>query len=183
MKQKIFYNWPKIFFALLLLSVSVFFSFYALKGKSPEPHPVPPENTSRLSENVNVIIQKRYLKCGHTEVWQGGDLPEELAALSFGGLSNGELGTILPKQWQVAEFSPSTVVLESVDQFCNSCLNKSYIGVYDDKIAIFRGIPPDGVVESITEFEVKQDIRDQLEKGIPFSTLEELLLLLESYTS
>lgn len=58
-----------------------------------------------------------------------------------------------------------------------------YLGVHQGHIAIFRGDPPDGSLEEVTEFEVKDDIRDQLEKGVPFDTIEELQQLLESYTS
>lgn len=58
-----------------------------------------------------------------------------------------------------------------------------YIGVQDGRIAIFRGRPPNGTLEHVTEFEVKEDVREQLERGIPFTTTEELLQLLESYTS
>lgn len=58
-----------------------------------------------------------------------------------------------------------------------------YLGVHQGHIAIFRGSPPDGSLEEVTEFEVKDDIRDQLERGVPFYSMEELLQLLESYTS
>jgi hypothetical protein len=58
-----------------------------------------------------------------------------------------------------------------------------YLGVHHGHIAIFRGDPPDGSLEEVTEFEVKDDIRDQLEQGVPFYTIEELQQLLESYTS
>jgi len=60
---------------------------------------------------------------------------------------------------------------------------QGYLGVYQDRIAIYRGNPPDGRLERVTEFEVKEDIRDQLEQGVPFTGPEELFRLLESYTS
>ena len=60
---------------------------------------------------------------------------------------------------------------------------ENYIGVYNDKIAIFRGIRPDGVLLEITDFDVKEVYREDLEQGIPFEDEEEKMRILESYTS
>jgi hypothetical protein len=58
-----------------------------------------------------------------------------------------------------------------------------YLGVHGERIAIFQGNPPNGILQHVTEFEVGDDVRDQLEKGVMFTTTEELMQLLESYTS
>lgn len=60
---------------------------------------------------------------------------------------------------------------------------ENYIGIYNNKIAIFRGIRPDGVLLEITDFDVKEVYREDLEKGIPFENEEEKIRILESYTS
>jgi hypothetical protein len=60
---------------------------------------------------------------------------------------------------------------------------RGYLGVHNNRIAIFQGKPPDGVLQHITEYEVRDDLRESLENGVPFHDTGELLGLLENYTS
>lgn len=60
---------------------------------------------------------------------------------------------------------------------------QGYLGVYNNRIAIFKGTPLTGTLQYITEDEVREDLREQLESGAPFSDNVELLQLLESFTS
>ncbi|MCW3490416.1 BofC C-terminal domain-containing protein [Dethiobacter alkaliphilus] len=60
---------------------------------------------------------------------------------------------------------------------------RGYLGIHNDRIAIFQGTPPDGVLQDITEYEVRDDLRPQLEEGVPFEDIQEMLSLLENYTS
>jgi hypothetical protein len=58
-----------------------------------------------------------------------------------------------------------------------------YLGIHNQYIAIFEGEPPTGKLQYVTDYEVREDLRDQLEAGVPFSGSGELLTLLENYTS
>ncbi|MBS4007890.1 MAG: BofC C-terminal domain-containing protein [Clostridium sp.] len=60
---------------------------------------------------------------------------------------------------------------------------QGYLGIYDERIAIFFGQPPDGSLQYVTDFKVREDLREQLAVGVPFRDASELLALLENYTS
>ncbi|MDW7650700.1 MAG: BofC C-terminal domain-containing protein [Bacillota bacterium] len=60
---------------------------------------------------------------------------------------------------------------------------RGYLGIHGTNIAIYHGKPPHGELEYITEYEVRDDVREQLEAGVPFNDTEELLRLLENFTS
>jgi hypothetical protein len=136
----------------------------------------------RIREGAELIYHVRFTMCGHPELLDGGSEPVFMFNLS--GISQPELQSLLPEGWTTVDFTPGRVVIEhTAAGLCSVCREKRYLGVRGDRIAIFRGLPPDGVLERVTEYEVKDDVRDQLEKGIPFTTMEELMQLLESYTS
>jgi hypothetical protein len=176
-----------VYLVLLLFAATMAGSYLAAGNKGTPAPPVSPSleqpGTARILDSTGIVLKQRFTLCDHEYTWLGGDLPEELALLNFTGMSHTELEAALPHSWYLLEFSPQQVVLEQVGEMCRICIDNGYIGVHNDKIAIFRGVPPSGSLEQVTEFEVKNDVRDQLEKGIPFSNLEELQLLLESYTS
>ncbi|HZK24671.1 MAG TPA: hypothetical protein VFC74_04710 [Oscillospiraceae bacterium] len=61
---------------------------------------------------------------------------------------------------------------------------QGYLGVYEDHLAIYDGLPPHGTLQHvIADYEVRDDVRPLLEAGIPFTDTYDLLRLLENYTS
>ncbi|HHX73507.1 MAG TPA: hypothetical protein GX699_01220 [Firmicutes bacterium] len=61
---------------------------------------------------------------------------------------------------------------------------QGYLGVYENHLAIYDEEPPDGILQYIlTDYEAREDLRPQLEKGIPFTDMYDMLRLLENYTS
>ncbi|NLN07412.1 MAG: hypothetical protein GX167_07330 [Firmicutes bacterium] len=61
---------------------------------------------------------------------------------------------------------------------------QGYLGVYDNHLAIYDAVPPGGMLQYVlTDYEVREDLRPQLEKGIPFTDMYDMLRLLENYTS
>ncbi|MBS3900842.1 MAG: BofC C-terminal domain-containing protein [Dethiobacter sp.] len=60
---------------------------------------------------------------------------------------------------------------------------QGYLGIYSGRIAIFSGQPPQGTLQYVTDYEVREDLRGQLAVGVPFRDASELLALLENYTS
>lgn len=81
--------------------------------------------------------------------------------------------------------SPSVQQQESNPGGCpdTEIMSGGYLGIHGGRIAIFSGSPPGGELLQVTEYEVRSDTRDQLEQGIPFQNAEELLRLLENFTS
>jgi len=60
---------------------------------------------------------------------------------------------------------------------------QGYLGIYGGRVAIFHGEPPHGTLQYVTDYEVREDLREQLAAGVPFRDASELLALLENYTS
>ncbi|MBT9169011.1 MAG: hypothetical protein DDT19_02363 [Syntrophomonadaceae bacterium] len=60
---------------------------------------------------------------------------------------------------------------------------QGYLGIYSGRIAIFHGQPPHGTLQYVTDYEVREDLHEQLAVGVPFRDASELLALLENYTS
>lgn len=61
---------------------------------------------------------------------------------------------------------------------------QGYLGIYENHIAIYDGLPPHGILRHVMlDYEVRDDVRPELEKGIPFTDTYDLLRLLENYTS
>ncbi|NLM46808.1 MAG: hypothetical protein GX200_08405 [Firmicutes bacterium] len=61
---------------------------------------------------------------------------------------------------------------------------QGYLGVYENHLAIYDAVPPDGMLQYVlTDYEAREDLRPQLEKGIPFTDMYDMLRLLENYTS
>ncbi len=73
--------------------------------------------------------------------------------------------------------------LEQNGKEYSESVEEDFVGIYNDRIAIFRGVRPQGTLREITDYEVKEVYRMDLEKGIPFESEEEKIRILESYTS
>ena len=121
-----------------------------------------------------------------------------LSCVFFAGVVGFTLATITMKQSEKdSEYLPHPApLLESPDVLLEHFSSEEpggytepgigyqgYLGVYKNRIAIFQGTPPTGTLQYITEYDVREDLREQLEPGIPFSSTIELLQLLESFTS
>ncbi|MBS4023195.1 MAG: BofC C-terminal domain-containing protein [Dethiobacter sp.] len=177
-----------VFLVVVLFGLTLAGSYLLTGGEQAQGPGASPSLEQPAQENVSgsteIIFRQRFEQCGHINTWLGGDMPAEFALINFADLTKEQLEALLPANWRLTEFSSAAIILESVGGQCRYCLaDQRYIGVHDGKIAIFRGLPPAGSLEQVTPFEVKEDVREQLEKGITFSTEEELLKLLESYTS
>lgn len=104
------------------------------------------------------------------------------------GLAIGSFTGALPK----SNLKPTPNVAEGAEIFTNDLTGvewvegtyQGYLGVYSNHLAIYDGMPPNGELRHImTDYEVRDDIRPQLEVGIPFTDTYDLLRLLENYTS
>lgn len=134
------------------------------------------------------IIQRIYEACGHHELEIKEELPDELQSEVFPG--EGGAVHAAPESgngWHIvrnreAEHREENLVT-IVDELCRDCSRQKYLGVHDGKIAVFQGVPPDGVLLEVLEHEVKEVYREELEEGVPFETEEDKIRILESYTT
>lgn len=110
-------------------------------------------------------------------------LPEELKSQNVNTISEEKLLQLLPDRWELVFFGEDKLYINFAGLLCPYCRDLKYIGLYKDKIAIFSGLPPNGVLVELTDFDVKDIYRDELSKGVPFNTEEEKERILESYTT
>ncbi len=143
------------------------------------------ESTPCLNQNrtpekrTEVIILHQGSNCSLTQQ----HLPVELKEADLGALSQERIEELLTGNWKMIVVAPSGVALEYTGLLCPYCRDLKYVGLYDYKIAIFRGTPPTGVLEEITEYIVEDIYKEELMEGIPFKSEEEKRFILESYTS
>lgn len=146
------------------------------------------EEEETIDPEALIYFRKNYRDCEH-QVLKILDkdeegFPEGFSPIIFTGLNQEDLSFKLPSQWQIKKFSSREIVLNNIlEGACPDCTEEKYIGVFQDKIAIFQGKPPHGVLREITSYEVKEIYREELEEGIPFSDEKEKRRILESYTS
>jgi len=61
---------------------------------------------------------------------------------------------------------------------------QGYLGVYNNHLAVYEGLPPTGTLKYVMmDYVARDDVRAQLEQGVPFTDTYDLLRILENYTS
>ncbi len=179
-------NKKKTFFGSLVLTilVTLFLVFFLREAYSQRffqlTESAPYLSESRIPEKrTEVVILHQGNNCSLTQQ----HLPAGLKEADLGTLSQERIAELLTGNWKMNIVAPASIVLEYTGSLCPYCRDLKYVGLYDYKIAIFRGVPPTGVLEEITLYEVKDIYREELRKGIPFSSEEEKKFILESYTT
>lgn len=166
-----------ISFLLLFLFLTAFFINWEVGLKSRNRYLI-------LEDNPQVNYLLVFKQCGHQVDCPLEVLPADFSSINYSGLTREDLMMKLPVEWGVLNFTSSHVVLGKIeDKLCYDCQGSKYIGIYEDRIAIYQGIYPHGVLIEITDFEVKEVYCQELERGIPFTTKEQKRKILESYTS
>ncbi len=176
----------KFFFGGLVLTilVTLFLVFFLREAYSQRFFQLT-ESTPYLNQNrtpekrTEVVILHRGNNCSLTQQ----HLPAELKNANLATLSEERIAELLTGNWKMNVAGPAGVALEYTGPLCPYCRDLKYIGLYDYKIAIFRGAPPTGVLEEITGYEAKDIYREELREGIPFTSEEEKKSILESYTT
>ncbi len=146
------------------------------------------------------MVQYLYRYCSHSEVFQPGNIPVEYptppralaeiaVALHNSNLTIENLMDELknPQGWYLADIGEgcgrSFFLLTYLADFCPECAEMYYLGIFDEKIAVYQGYPPDGKVVEVTEILVKEIDRHDLENGVIFDTEEQKRMLLETFSS
>jgi len=147
------------------------------------------------------MVQYLYRYCNHSSLFQPGNIPPEypqppraLAEIAV-ALHNSNL-TIenlmeelkAPPGWYLADVNESNegrafFMLTYMNDLCSRCAGLYYLGIFDQNIAVYQGSPPDGKLVEITDIEVREIDRQELENGVVFETEEQKSRLLESFSS
>ncbi|NLB74263.1 MAG: hypothetical protein GX795_09610 [Firmicutes bacterium] len=127
------------------------------------------------------ITHRAVYECGHEET-DSVPAPQEMIGLSRDDLAN----QIEP--WVITEFSENEIVLFQKRQGMSpSCLNTMHIGEKDGWVTVFYGTPDKRCrVKSATRIKASNlppGELDDLKVGIPISSEEELLHVLEALAS
>ncbi len=151
-------------------------------------------------EPYHVQYLYRYCSLDHGKVFQPKNIPAEYpvpprvlteiaVAMHNSNLSIENFMDELkdPQNWYLTNISEGSenpyFMLTYLDDFCPDCAELYYLGVFNDKIAVYQGEPPHGKLVEVTEFVVQELHRKELEDGVPFVDEEDKIRSLEGYTS
>ncbi len=176
----------------IVLVVAILFQTIDLQDPMPEKG----KSSLKIDDKTEMEFVKEYQECG-TEKRLNQDYPPEIFQnMDFTGYTEQELKNFLPDHWSVAEFKQDNVILEynttkkySAHKDSQQVADNSnsdyqgYISVYQGKIAVFKGDPPEGELIEVTRYDVKDVYFDELQEGIEFDDEQEKEQILESYTS
>lgn len=185
-KKKKFPPWVLFLSSLFFVLTGAFMAYTFLSDLPGDFSLITNEEPTPFVKNENDIKTDPEIIVGH----KGNEcslsinhLPQGISDLDFAEVVEDDILALLDGSWELSKFTPSVIALEYKDILCIVCRDLKFIGIFDGKIAIYSGAPPEGVLEEITEYEVKDIYKEELIKGIPFSTEKEKKTILESYTT
>lgn len=146
------------------------------------------------------MVQYIYRYCNHSGLFTPNNIPAEYpqppqtiaeiaVALHNSKLTIENLMNELkkPQGWHLAEVQAgggrALFILTYLADFCSRCADVYYLGIFDQKIAVYQGSPPGGKLIEITDILVKEVDRKELEGGVVFETEEKKRMLLEAFSS
>lgn len=166
-----------------------------LRGEQPAPVADPPPET----QEGTYLVQYLYRYCDHGFIFTPEEIPPELVAPpenlveiclvllnSKHDLTDLAGSITVPGGWHLldlgSELEPR-ILLSYVEDLCPECRERYYLGLFDERIAVYEGVPPRGKLLEVTDLIAKDTDWEALTRGVPFKTEDEKRLLLESYTS
>ncbi|MBP2628226.1 MAG: hypothetical protein H6Q68_2937 [Firmicutes bacterium] len=172
---------------LLIVGMSAYYIAYlSFKGEN---KPLLPQETEVVKQEGKIkivadtdLVQKiLYLKCKDEEVLRTKPT-EKLVGLTIYQLQNVYQG------WVFDKFDTDEVHMTlKIDGYCREHANNMFIGIQDDRVAVFYGKPDSKrIVKEVTNIQVNklmvQDV-EELKQGLAVSSTEELLRTLEGMQS
>ncbi len=191
----------KILFVLLVLGIASFaFTYYRLtdtgdinqpplqtEEKKPQTPQIqhhtpvidqpssPEQNETVIDTETKVIYETHYTLCGHKVT---DPMDQKLVGLNQDSVKEVFSG------WDVSFVDAQKVVLsQSQAELCPECTKYLFIGVKDNYIAIYHGVPGRGtVVKKQTEIPISAlptELQEKMKTGVPIESVEEGLMMLE----
>lgn len=146
---------------ILVLAIAFRLAFF---GATRKEGPKPAKQEITLQSDGSLQIQTIYSLCNHHSVKKQVLLPELV------GLTKIQVQKLHP-EWEIIRFEPEIlevrVTLEALDE---QCASRRYLGLYQGRVAVFRGMPGRGVMEELTAIRVE---------NLPASEVEALTTGLE----
>lgn len=169
---------------VIILATGALFSYSAWFGRTPDNGEPGGENdTLTPEEEPGYVIQYIYSVCGHHQAQLYLTLPTTVFGDGPGEGGGADHEYLAPPGWHITELDDGQMLFTFVDDICQECSKHYYLGSHDGNIAIFRGIPPNGVLEENLGLEIKDTFREELETGVPYTSEEEKNQYLQSFTS
>ncbi|HWR45374.1 BofC C-terminal domain-containing protein [Sporomusa sp.] len=174
---------PVLIGGLILLLSGI--GYYAFQVNDEGKLPVPPQESEvvkqdgkiKISANTDVVQKIIYTKCKDEEVFRTKP-PDNLVGLNFNQVQKIYTG------WSIEKFDTKEVEMSlKVDSLCREHANNMFLGIKDDHVAVFYGVPgPKAIVKEVTKIPITalmpQDVQE-LHQGLVVQSKEELLRTLE----
>lgn len=118
-----------------------------------------------------------YIDCNEDETIRG------KAAEDVIGMTRDEVAALY-REWQIESFGRDKVVLKlAVEGVCKQHRQEQFLGIRDNKVAIYYGKPTEKpILKEVIAIKVDSlvgQVREELQKGIPFHSEEERLRIME----
>ncbi|QDR80866.1 BofC C-terminal domain-containing protein [Sporomusa termitida] len=167
---------------ILLLSGIGYYVFQVNDGGSllvppPESEVVKQDGKIKISAATDIIQKITYTKCNDQEIFKTKP-PDNLVGLNFNQVQR------IYNGWSIEKFDTKEIEMSlKVDSLCREHANNMFIGIKDDKVTVFYGVPgPKAIVKEMTKIPVTalmpQDVQE-LRQGLVVQSKEELLKTLE----
>lgn len=160
--------------------IAYYFETYIPHMSIPNPRlntQVTKDNRIKVTANTELIQKKVYLRCGDEEALRSKPTDNLI------GMDISQVQKAFPG-WAIDKFDSDALELSmKVDDYCPDHANNYFIGIKDGRVAVFYGKPgPKAIMKEMTNIPVNalsgEDL-EQLQKGLPVKSHEELLRILE----
>lgn len=162
------------------------------------------ETAPEMPEREPYLAQYLYRFCEHHAVYEPDSIPPDLElppaalvemarALHQSDVGLEKIMSYLKDTggWYVADMRVGLkgphFTFTHLGDLCPDCERSYYLGIFEEgdeeRIAVFQGKPPQGRVIRVTRYSVRDDLREKLEAGDIFESLDDLDSILEAYTS
>lgn len=167
---------------ILLLSGIGYYVFQLNDGGSllvppQESEVVKQDGKIKISANTDIVQKITYTKCNEQEIFKTKP-PDNLVGLNFSQVQK------IYNGWSIDKFDTKEVEMSlKVDSLCREHANNMFIGIKEDKVTVFYGVPgPKAIVKEVTKIPITalmpQDV-EELRQGLVVQSKEELLRTLE----
>ncbi|MBP2649547.1 MAG: hypothetical protein H6Q74_372 [Firmicutes bacterium] len=131
----------------------------------------------KLAENCTLVQKIVYLKCGDEEEFRT-KISESMVGLNLNQVQQIYAG------WNINKFDAQEVIMTlEVDSFCRDHLSNMFLGVQDEKVAVFYGHPgPKAVLKEVINIplsRLQEKDAEELRHGLVVGSKDELLRTLE----
>lgn len=159
-----------------------FFTYQQMEKELSSPQEVAKQDSKiKVSPNTDLVQKILYTKCGDEEVLHTKP-PDNLIGLNYQQIQTVYNG------WNIEKFDTNEIDLTiKIDSYCREHANNMFLGIKDGNVAVFYGKPGSKAilkeVTKISALKLLEQDRDELKRGVPVQSKEDLLKTLEGLQS